>query len=345
MAFDHPRHFLHQADWATRLGSPFTAALLTRGARDFDRIAPLFTFRDDWRPHDAAPLRFAGGLNAAVISDRAPALAALYPEPGRAWNMDAVWAEALRTIEADSAWLMEFMRQAPQTNETRRTLALLPAFLRLSRHGPLHMREVGASAGLNMHWDRFGYRTQTWSFGAAAGCLIDTEWRGDAPDLAAAPSVATRAGCDVHPLDIRDEAATQRLKSYIWPDQFERVARFESAAEIARANYVGVARADAADWLERQLAGDLPEGVTVIYHSVAWQYFPADTDARGRAAIHAAGARATPQRRLAWVRFEHDKFLGYPGDGYTIDMALWPGDGAFTPIAKADPHVRWVELL
>ncbi len=347
MAFDHPTHFRGQVVWCEQLGSAFTAALLARAADEFAAIADLFAFRDDWRPHDASALRFAGALNAAVIMGRAPGLAALYPAPGRSWDIEAVWAAALRAIAADRDWFVEFLHQAPQTNETRRTLALLPAFLELAKHGPLHMLEVGASAGLNLNWDRFGYRTQDWTYGdvRAGACVIDTEWRGGRPALDVDVRVASRAGCDVHPLDIRDADSFRRLKAYIWPDQFERVARFERAVEVARAQYTAVDQEDAGLWLERRLSGDLPEGVTVIYHSVAWQYFPAETDARAKAAIAAAAARATPARRLAWVRFEHEKFLGYPGNDYVIDVAEWPGDGAFRPIAKADPHVRWVALL
>lgn len=345
MTFDHARHFREQVVWCERLGSPFTAALLARAADDFADIADLFSFRDDWRVHDASALRFAGALNAAVIGARAPEMAALYPAPGRAWSMDAVWPAALAFLARERDWVIDFLRQAPQTNETRRTIALLPAFLELAQYGPLHVREVGASAGLNLNWDRFGYRTQDWTLGDQSGCVIDTEWRGRAPRLDAKIEVASRAGCDVHPLDIRDDAAFRRLKAYIWPDQFERVARFERAAEVARAHYTAVDQEDAGAWLERRLAGALPRGVTVIYHSIAWQYFSAETDARARAAIEAAGARATDGARLAWVRFEHDKFLGYPGDDYTVDVALWPGDGVHRPIAKADPHVRWVEML
>ncbi len=348
MTFDHAAHFRDQAVWCETLGSPFTAALLRRAADAFAAIGDLFSFRDDWRPHDASALRFAGALNAAVITGRAPALAALYPAPGRAADIDRVWPEALRVLAADRDWIVAFLHQAPQTNETRRAIALLPAFLDIAAGGgPLHMREVGASAGLNLNWDRFAYRTQSWTWGGGdpRAPVIDTDWRGPAPKLDAKVEIASRAGCDVHPLDVRDAAARARLKAYIWPDQFERVARFERAADLATTHLTNVAEEDAGAWLERQLSGDLPEGVTILYHSVAWQYFPAETDARGRAAILAAGARATPARRLAWVRFEHERFLRYPGNDYVVDVALWPGDGAFRPIAKVDPHLRWAELV
>lgn len=344
--FDHAKQFRDQQQWCLRLGSPFTAALLGHGADRFDDIAHLFAFKTDWWAGDASALRFAGALNAAAISGRAPELTALYPPARTEWDIGEIWRAALASIAREPEWYSAFMHQAPQTNETRRSIALLPAFVAAARcGGPLHMREVGASAGLNLNWDRFAYRTQSWSRdGAANAPVIDTDWRGNALNVRAL-DVATRAGCDVHPLDVRDAAQRLRLKSYIWPDQPERVARFERAADLAIAHDVRAVQADAGAWLEAQLAGAPPEGVTIIYHSVAWQYFSKETDARARTAIATFAAQATPQRRVAWVRFEHDKFLGYPGDDYTVDLAMWPGDGTPRVIAKVDPHVRWVAPL
>lgn len=47
-----------------------------------------------------------------------------------------------------------------QTNEVGRSALLLPAFVLVSRQAqrrPLHLVEIGASAGLNLLWDRYGY--------------------------------------------------------------------------------------------------------------------------------------------------------------------------------------------
>jgi hypothetical protein len=62
--------------------------------------------------------------------------------------------------------------------------------------------------------------------------LIDTEWQGAPPPLAEI-NVRRRAGCDLNPLDIRDAAARLQLRSYIWPDQPDRLARFDGAVALA----------------------------------------------------------------------------------------------------------------
>jgi hypothetical protein len=100
--------------------------------------------------------------------------------------------------------------------------------------------------------------------------------------------------------------------------------------------------AAAETWLAERLAGTLPEGVTVVYHSIAWQYFPQEVMQRAREAIESAGARATPGRRLVWLRFEHDLVFAGEGQGFTVDLVAWPG-GEHRRIATADPHARWVE--
>ncbi len=346
MAFDLAQAFREQAGWCDELGSPFTAALCRRAAIDAAGGGWVATLlhRDGWTRADAVALRFTGALHAAALSGRAPALAACYP-PGRAdWDVDEVFAAATAAHAEDPAWFERFVASPPQTNETRRTIALLPGFLAAARDGgPLHVLEVGASAGLNTNWDRFAYRTAAWTWGAGDDDAprIDTDWRGPAPP---APSltVASRAACDLAPLDIRDGAQRDRLRAYVWADQPERLARLDRAIALALRHDTRVERASADEWLARRLGGALSDGVTVVYHSIAWQYFPAETARRARAAIEDAGARATPARRLVWLRFEHDRVFANEGDGFAVDLLAWPG-GAHRHVARADPHARWVE--
>src|SRR5262249_23955211 len=154
-----------------------------------------------------------------------------------------------------------FVQSPPQTNETRRTIALLPGFFAAARGGgPLHVLEIGASAGLNTNWDRFAYRAGGWSWGATdpGAPSIDTAWRGPAPDLSTPLTVASRGACDLQPLDVRDPAQRDQLRAYVWPDQTERLARFDRAVALAIRHVTRVERAAADAWLAERLAGTLP---------------------------------------------------------------------------------------
>ena len=338
----HAAHFRKQEEWCERLGSPFNAALLS-GLADrmseggvLDRL--LLRGETPLTPSvaDVAPLRLAGALHAMALTGRDEALAAQYPAARPDWDMDIVLPAAMAALEAHETWVAEFLTRPPQTNETRRSIGLLAGFAQLE--GPLHLLEIGASAGLNQHWDAFGYDGGSWSRVGAPGAPVQTtQWQGGPPDLPETFDIASRRACDCAPIDITDPDERLRLAAYIWPDQTERLERLEAAISIALDRGVHVEEADAADWLERVLGRPLPNGTTVIYHSIAWQYFNSDTDHRAKRAIRAAGSRADSDHRLAWLRFEHENVFQGDSREHVVDMITWPG-GERRRLVVMDPH-------
>jgi hypothetical protein len=339
--------FSLQSGWCAALGSAFTARLIDKFTLDLESDGPVRALVGDWPGEpltDALALRLAGALHAAALSGRDAALAAQYPAARADWNMDALWPVARAFLERELEWTSAFLVNPPQTNETKRAIALLPAFLQLARFGALHLLELGASAGLNQIWDRFRFETDAWAWGEDRGVIISTDWSGPAPDIAAPLTVASRAGCDQSPLDLRDAEHALRLRAYVWADQPERMRRLEAA--MALAADVRIDTADAAIWLERKLSGDLPLGVTVIYHSVVWQYLSEDTRKRIHSAIERAASRADDTHRLAWLRFEPNAALGVEGpmEGMGVLLRCWPG-GEKRLIARTDGHAGKVEAL
>src|SRR5947208_689508 len=75
-----------------------------------------------------------------------------------------------------------------------------------------------------------------------------------APEVQTRIAVRDRAACDLNPLDIRDPNQVLRLRSYIWPDQADRLARFDGAVALALEADTRVERADAAIWIADKLA-------------------------------------------------------------------------------------------
>ena len=344
-------HFREQAVFCEAYGSPFTAQLISRMGEDIEAGGPVAALVDDWQTNpraDALSLRFAGALHAAVLTGHDPELAALYPASTPHWGMDAVWPVACAFLVREQEWIRQFIRSAPQTNETRRAIALLAGFLAFAEHwdGPIDMLEIGASAGLNLNWDRFGYRTPSWSWGQASPVLIDTDWRGPAPAVAAHPNVRSRAACDLNPLDISNAGERLRLKSYIWADQPDRLTRFEGAVALALDAGVNVERADAAEWLAAKLAARGNDCATLMYHSVILQYPPREAREAIVRAIQVAGASATEEAPLAWVRLEPEALTDGVRDSQrmVVDLTTWPG-GQRRVLAYTDGHVRSVEAL
>ncbi|MEQ1618960.1 MAG: DUF2332 domain-containing protein [Terricaulis sp.] len=339
-------HFREQAIICAEYGSPFTGELLARMADDIEAGGPVANLVRRWPSNpraDVLSLRLAGALHAAALTGRDAILAAIYPTRGGRRSMGEIWPPARAFLERERDWVSEFITSAPQTNEIRRSIALLAGFLAFAKdwRGPIDMLELGASAGLNLYWDRFAYETKSWSWGNASSAQIDTDWHGPAPPVEVAPAIRHRAGCDLNPLDIGDADAVLRLKSYIWPDQNERLARFDGAVSLARAAGVQIDRASADAWLADKLAARAGDAATIVYHSVFLQYPPRETRKAIIAAIREAGARATPQAPLAWVRLEPEALTDRVENGlrFVLDLHTWPG-GERRILGYTDGHVR-----
>jgi len=341
-------HFRQQARFCEEYGSPFMARLLETLARDLEAGGPTAELTANWprSPRiDAVSLRVAGALHAAVLSGRDAALAAEYPAARPAWDMARVWPLARDFLARERDWVAGFLGSAPQTNETRRTIALLVGFLVLAaRHDlPFELLEIGASAGMNLCWDRFAYRTDIWQWGDS-DVQIATAWTGPPPPLDVAPRIRSRAACDLNPINIHDPAERLRLRAYVWADQAERLARFDAAAALAVAHGEPVERADAAEWLEARLPRRASDALTVVYHSVFYQYPRTETRQRIARAITEAGERGGAP--LAWLRLEPEAVLDGPRDStrFLVDLITWPG-GERRTLATTDGHGNFVHSL
>lgn len=344
-------HFREQVFYCDTFGSPFTARLIECFAADFQAGGPIAELVGAWPTSpraDAVALRLAGALHAAVLVHKDPALAAAYPSARDDWRIEEVWPLARDFLAREPAWAAEFIRSPPQTNETRRSIALLAGFFAFSERypGAVDVLEIGASAGLNVNWDRFRYETQSWSWGPSGPVTISTDWQGPAPNVSADLRVRHRAACDLNPLDLNDPAQVLHLRAYIWADQPDRLARFDGAVALARVSNVQVERADAALWLAEKLAQRATDAPTIVYHSVFLQYPPRESRAAIIAAVEAAGVSATEQAPLAWVRFEPEALLGGPRDSARMvaDLTIWPG-GERRILGYTDGHVRAFEAV
>ena len=340
--------FRLQSRACAEMGSPFTSALLEHAAASLERAGPLAALVGGWAGdpvQDALPLRLAGALHALVQEEADDALAAAYPRPDAPGRPRAAWRAAEAVIAARADDLRRRLQSPPQTNETRRSLGLFPGLLVLADGFdlPLDLYELGASAGLNLNMDRFAYRTAAWAREGASAVLIDGDWRGPPPPLGRAPRVRGRAGCDQNPLDPASPADRLRLRGFVWADQFDRLARLEAALDLAAASGTRVDRADAAAWLAPRLRDRPRDAVAVIYHSVFWQYPPQATREAIAAGIAAAGAEATADAPLAWLRFEPEIVRGGPRAAglFRVTLTAWPG-GEERRLAEVDPHARWV---
>ncbi len=337
--------FLHQAIACETLGSPFTARLCRLAGERLAQAGAVGTRILGWPGDpsavgDSVPLRLAGALHALVLAKRSDALAALYPPADAEVSDDAFWELVEEVLRIEEAFILHRLDGPPQTNEVRRSAALLPMFLEVQQRTglPLILSEVGASAGLNLFLDSYRITLGAQSWGDIASPVrIRPKWRGRAA-AGLALDIAARAGCDLLPVDPSATDDRERMLSFIWPDQPDRLARTRAAFDIAASKDIRVEKCDAIDWLGRRLATPMPGFAHVVYSTIAWQYFPAEKQAQGAALIRAAGERASEEAPLVWAQMEGDG--GRPGAA--LLLTLWPG-GTMRLVGRADYHGRWVD--
>lgn len=336
--------FAKQAVWCAQLGSPLTACLMEGLGVALDHSTQTGRKILGWSGRadalgDAAALRLAGALNGLVRSGRLPDLAAFYP-PNDLPDMAVLTGAAMAAITDADAEICAWLKHPPQTNEVARSAVLFPGFGYISEQTglPLALYEIGASGGLNLFGDKFSYRFGDHLRGdPASDVILSPKWSGAAPptcDL----RIVRRKGCDRNPLDITRSDHRDRLLAYIWPDQPLRIARITAALKIAQRAPPEMEMSDAADWVETQIS-QVPETgvVRVLFHSIAYQYFPDDVKHRILTWMQNAGAKATKEAPLAWLSFEQDS-----DEGPRLTLRLWP-DGEMQELAVAGPHVHAIE--
>jgi hypothetical protein len=148
-----------------------------------------------------------------------------------------------------------------QTNEVLRGAQLLPAFgwVQATTRRPLGLIEIGPSAGLLLHTDRYDYRYEF-----ADGTVLDGgEASADgvpplrcpihgsctpqqlAPFVSKPLRVSSRVGLDLNPLSPTDPEACAWLRALVWPEHHERRARLDAALEHAARRPVRLRKGDA----------------------------------------------------------------------------------------------------
>lgn len=336
-----------QAAACRMLGSDLYARLLSAVAEDVRAGGAAWTVL---QPHatreqsDALALRFMAAVHRLVLTGQVPALAAYYPSAGGD-RSGAGAGDALQFALRDhAATLTRDVALPCQTNEVGRCAALVGGFLTVAANTglPLRLLEVGASAGLNLRWDRYSYADTSGApaWGDPASLVqLRGHWEIDPALLATRVRVAQRRGCDPRPIEVTSAEGQLALTSSVWADQPARFERLRGALEIAQREPAAVEQARASDWLPARLAEDAAGTATVVYHSVVEQYMSAAERREMRAALSAAGARATPDAPLYWLRMEPEHLLR----AMTVRLTCWPaGDEQLLATAGAhgDP-VRW----
>ena len=317
--------------------------LLTEMADDWEVGGVTREIFDGWEDAPARQfpqLRMLAGLFRIVLRGDAPQLEGFYPALGGDLDHDDAWAVVRPVLGAHVGELRESLREAPQTNEPARTVALLVGLAEAVRRTGLRrvrLLEPGASAGLGLLVDHYRFLGDGWAAGPVDSRLV-VERCAAAGFVPEAVDVVDRRGCDVAPVDAATDAGAAYLTSFVWPWQLDRHARLAAALQVARDHPVAVDRAPASTWVTERLADPVDEGVlTVVWHSVTRLYWPAEETAAMTAAVDEARTRIP----LVHVAMEHD--WPEPGSGDDPGLPLVTVDDDV--VATCEHHGPPLRLL
>jgi hypothetical protein len=326
------------------LGSLLYADLLDHAAADLLAGGPVAAVLDghlaDPGP-SALALRMLGGAHALALSGRVPDLAACYPSAGGTVPPEGsprAWDALRRTLAEHRDELRTWLERPPQTNEVGRAAALLGGLRQLAAEAqlPIHLIEVGASAGLNLRADHFCVPGDAGSYGdSRSPVVLRGGWQGSAPP-AAEIQVISRTGGDLDPVDPLSAAGQLTLTAYVWPDQADRLSRLRGALELAAQVPAELRRESASETLAKAtLTGG---SWTVLWHSIFRQYLDAGQRADMVSKIEALAATATESARFGYLYLEQSR------DGpCKVALTTWPG-GRWRVLGTSPAHglpVHW----
>lgn len=230
-----------------------------------------------------------------------------------------------------------------QVNEIGRCCYFLPAFHRVARQldgDPFVLLEVGASAGLNLFWDDYGYDYgDGQALGSAASDIVlACELRGELrPPLGdPVPNATLRMGIDLNPQDVTDDDAMLWLRALIYPEQTDRAQRLALAIAHARQHPPLLLPGNALDVVPRALDAIAPATPVLLFHSFVLNQF-------------------TDYDRARYASILEHKSAGRLLFDLALEPSDWPAPMTLTryengsrveqPLAICDHLGRWMEWI
>ena len=307
---------------------------------------------------DAAPGQWRPNLLLAALHDlvlRFPdePFARLYPTVGGSFAegtdplplardfLDAHRDEVERLIATRSTQTNEVNRSCLWFAATRLVAAELP-------DRPVAFVEIGASAGLNLAFDRYAYDVGDGRVRGDASSTVRLRCRLDGTPLPldAPLDIVHRIGLDRSPVDLADPDERRWLKACIWPEQPERHANFDAAADLAVADPPTLVADDAVDGVAELIEGCPDDAHIVVVNSWVMTYLSRERRRAFDAAVDLLGddrpltrISAEGEGVVEWVPLDDDG----PEPQTVVGIRRYrDGNRSEERAAVCHPHLQWL---
>jgi hypothetical protein len=303
------------------------------------------------RPGQQAPYLFFGAVQYLLLRG--------VPHPLRTFYPSVVGPRSREPEQAGPA-LIDFCRtyrdelgqqiqtRLVQTNVVRRVIGLRIALAEIAKTSPapIHLIEVGASAGVHLHADRYRYLIGDRTYGRpGATVTVDSRWIGahPPPDLDPIPPIATRVGIDLNPVPATDSDQRRWLRALVWPENQADAHLLETALTSLAADPPAIIAGDAAEVCPK-LGRDLPRGEPrIVFHAATRMHVPRSGRAAFDAAIDSIGD-AGPLFH-AWQEPAIAPHHRCRADERPVLVMHGPGRSQAEPLVQIDGHGQWVAAL
>ena len=229
-----------------------------------------------------------------------------------------------------------------QTNEVSRCAGLMPVFAAAFKElggRPLYLVDIGASAGLNLFWDHYGYKYGDRLVAGDRNSPVQIECALNGPNvppcLTNFPPVIARVGVDLNPLDVRIDADALWLRALIWPEHEKRAELLRNAIEVVRRQSLTLLPGDGVELLAEIMKSVPLDSVLFIVR--IFTQIPRQSRERWSALIAEYGA----QRDLMMV-------TARPHGGDDSELVLnscFKGQRNEQVLAYMQNHGSWIEWL
>ncbi len=335
------RHFQRFAEYETRGYSPLYEKLCLGIAAD----AAVLEVALATRTGQPEPNMLLGAVHYLILRGADDPLADYYASVTDSPLTPEDAYEAFRTFVLSHRPSVERLLRTRlvQTNEVGRSACLMPAFAVVqARAGgrPLALVEVGASAGLNLLFDRFFYDYGVLTVGDLESpvCVrVTLEGEAQPPVERGIPRVDYRVGVDLNPIDVSDPDEAVWLRALVWPEHEDRARLLESAIGQALRAPPKLVRANALDVLPALLDEAPADLALCVFQSFVLQQLTKVQYERFLQVL----ADAARRRPLHFISMQSDWGL----KAYVELMTPESGDWRRERLLESHPHGHWLRWL